>query len=159
MPETQAGRGAHAGRPGPALLLAFDVGARRIGVARGDTVSGAAAPVGHVPVTDGMPRWSDIDTLLGHWRPDRLIVGLPYNVDDSESPQTRVAREFASALGARYGVPVSLVDERYSSLEAGERLRESRRAGVRRRRVTKGDVDAAAACIILERWLADPTGC
>jgi|SRR5579883_1269340 len=151
MPDRQGAR-----RPAAALLLAFDVGTRRIGIAHGDTVSGAAAPEGHLPATDGVPRWEDVDDLLERWRPDRLIVGLPYNVDGSESPQTRVARAFAATLATRYRVPVTLVDERYSSLEAGERLRESRRQGLKRRRVSRGDVDAAAACIILERWLANP---
>jgi putative Holliday junction resolvase len=149
MPESGAPR------PIAELLLAFDVGARRIGVARGDTVSGAAAPLGHVRASAGVPDWSQIDTLMQRWQPGRLIVGLPYNVDDSYSAQTRLARRFASALDARYGVPVALVDERFSSLEAQERLRGARRSGVRRRRIARGDIDAAAACVILERWLAD----
>lgn len=137
----------------PAIVLAFDVGARRIGVARGDTVSRSAAPLTCLGAQAGVPTWAEIDALLREWQPARLIVGLPYNVDDSESLQTRAAREFARELGRRHALPVELVDERYSSLEAQQRLREARRTGTRRRRVAKRDIDAAAACIILERWL------
>jgi putative Holliday junction resolvase len=70
---------------------------------------------------------------------------------------TGAARGFASELGDRYAVPVQLIDERYSSLEAETRLREARESGLRKRRVAKADVDAAAACIILERWFTEKT--
>jgi putative Holliday junction resolvase len=67
------------------------------------------------------------------------------------------ARSFAAALTARYALNVEFVDERYSSLEAAERLRDARRSGARKRRVAKADVDAHAACVILERWFTEET--
>jgi putative Holliday junction resolvase len=70
---------------------------------------------------------------------------------------TVAAREFAGQLGLRFRLPTVLVDERYSSMEAGARLASARASGVRRRRVVKGDVDAAAACVILERWFTEKT--
>jgi putative pre-16S rRNA nuclease len=91
------------------------------------------------------------------WQPAILVVGLPYNVDGSEGAATGAARDFASELANRYAVPVQLIDERYSSREAETRLREARASGLRKRRVAKSDVDAAAACIILERWFTEKT--
>jgi putative Holliday junction resolvase len=152
MPEAPLTAGA---RGGPELILAFDFGKRRIGVACGDTVSRTAAPVGHVPVGPGGPRWESIDKLVREWQPALVVVGLPYNVDGSEGAAGGAARGFAAELAARFAMPVRLVDERYSSLEAQERLKAERESGLRRRRVQKSDVDSAAACIILERWFSE----
>jgi putative Holliday junction resolvase len=139
------------------LVLSFDFGKRRIGVACGDSISRSASPLGGILAGPHGPRWSGIDTLIGEWRPAMLVVGLPYNADGSEGAAAAGARAFAAELGRRYSLPVHLVDERYSSLEAGERLRRARESGIRRRRVTKIQVDAAAACVILERWFSDKT--
>jgi putative Holliday junction resolvase len=81
-----------------------------------------------------------------------LVVGEPYNADGSPSALTAAAREFARALAERFALPVDLVDERWSSLDAEERLRQARASGGRRRRVTREAIDAAAAAVILERW-------
>jgi putative Holliday junction resolvase len=159
MPEqTRSVRGVTAAASGGReLVLAFDFGRRRIGIACGERISRSASPLGAVPAGPAGPRWSEIDALIRDWRPAALVVGLPYNVDGSESAAAAAARDFAAGLGGRYGLPVDLVDERYSSLEAAERLKGARESGVRRRRVTKPDVDAAAACVILERWLSEKT--
>jgi len=146
-----------ASRAVPELILAFDFGLRRIGVACGDTVSRTAAPLDGVSVGPTGPRWDAVDSLMRDWQPTVLVVGLPYNIDGSESAVTGAARGFASELSDRYAVPVQLIDERYSSLEAETRLREARESGLRKRRVAKADVDAAAACIILERWFTEKT--
>ena len=139
----------------PEVVLAFDLGRRRIGVACGDTVSRSASPLGAVAAGPGGPRWEAIGSLLREWQPALLVVGLPYNADGSENAAAGEARDFARELTRRYALPVELVDERYSSLEAGARLKRARASGLRSRRVAKADVDAAAACIILERWLGD----
>jgi putative holliday junction resolvase len=120
-------------------------------------VSRSAAPLDAVPVDSGGPRWEVIGALLREWQPTLAIVGLPYNVDGSDSAMTAAAREFAADLGQRYRLQVALVDERYSSREAEARLKSARASGLRRRRVAKADVDAAAACIILERWFTEET--
>ena len=151
MPESSR---AHApGAGAPQIVLAFDFGQRRIGVACGDTVSRSASHARTLTGRNHGVPWEAIDAVIREWRPGVLVVGLPYNVDDSESAAAARARSFAGALAARYALPVELVDERYSSLEAGARLKAARASGLRRRRVVKTDVDAAAACIILERWL------
>jgi putative holliday junction resolvase len=151
MPET-GGRA-----PAPRIVLAFDYGQRRIGVASGDSVSRGASPLGSVAAGAGGVRWESIETLLHDYRPAVLVVGLPYNADGSESVSAERARRFAAELAQRYALPVELVDERYSSLEAQARLKDERESGLRRRRVTKSDVDAGAACVILERWFSEHT--
>ena len=155
MPEAVAPEGGPSGAP--RVVLAFDFGARRIGVACGDTVSRTAAPLHGVPAGSGGPRGEAIDALLREWQPDMAVVGLPYNVDGSENDMTGAARSFAAELARRFGIEVVMVDERYSSLEGAARLQTARESGLRRRRVAKSDVDAAAACIILERWFNEET--
>ena len=142
----------------PRIVLAFDFGRRRVGVACGDTVSRTAAPLAAVPAGAAGPRWEVVEALLREWQPALAVVGLPYNVDGSDSAMSCAAREFAAELGSRFMLPVVLVDERYSSREAEGRLKAARESGLRRRRVEKADVDAAAACIILERWFIEHSG-
>ena len=141
----------------PRIVLAFDFGHRRIGVACGDTVSRTAAPQGAVPVGPGGPRWEAIAALVREWQPALAVVGLPYNVDGSDSAMTGAAREFAAEFARRFLLQAILVDERYSSREAAAALKSARESGLRRRRVVKADVDAAAACVILERWFTEET--
>ncbi len=138
----------------PQIVLAFDFGRRRIGVACGDTVSRTASFGRAILCGPEGPRWDAIDAVIREWRPGVLVVGLPYNVDDSESAGAARARRFAGELNERYRLPVELVDERYSSIEALDRLKGERASGLRKRRVAKSDVDAAAARIILERWFS-----
>jgi putative holliday junction resolvase len=139
----------------PKIVLAFDFGLRRIGVACGDTVSRTASPLEALASGPSGPRWELIGSLLREWQPDLAVVGLPYNVDGSDSPMTSAARGFAAELAQRYALEVAMVDERYSSREAAARLKSARESGLRRRRVAKADVDAAAASVILERWFTE----
>jgi putative Holliday junction resolvase len=155
MPETAARQGAPGGAP--RIVLAFDFGSKRIGVACGDTVSRTASPLHAVPAGADGPRWEAVGALLRDWQPALGVVGLPYNADGSESAMTGAARSFAAELTRRFALRVELIDERYSSLEAEARLKAARESGLRRRRVAKADVDAASACIILERWFTEGT--
>jgi putative Holliday junction resolvase len=137
------------------VILAFDFGRRRIGVACGDTISRTASPLGMVPVDASGPRWQQVESLLKIWMPNLAVVGLPYNVDGSESPLTGAARAFAAQFSERYSLEVAMVDERYSSMDAQARLKSARESGLMRRRVSRADIDAAAACVILERWFTE----
>lgn len=130
-------------------LLAFDVGSRLIGVALGNRLTASARAL--VAVAGG--DWPRIDALVAEWRPDRFVVGLPLGLDGGEQPMTRVAREFARALERRHARPVDLVDERHSSREAARRFAERRASGTAKRKHA-ADIDALAAAVILERWLA-----
>ena len=138
----------------PRLAIAFDFGLKRIGLARGDTLTRSAAPLETLAHhTDG-PDWRGIDRAVATFGPDLLVVGAPYNDDGSPGTLAAAADAFAQALASRYRLPVERVDERYTSTEAQSRLREQRASGQRRRAVRKGDLDSAAAAIMLTSWLA-----
>ena len=139
----------------PTIVVALDFGLKRIGIASGDTLTRTANP--RATLTNGTqgPDWSAIDRVIADLRPARLAVGEPYNADGSPSALTEAARRFAAELSRRSALPVDLVDERHSSQDAEERLREMRATGQRGRRVTREDVDAVAAAVILERWFAE----
>ena len=139
-------------RPGSEIVLAFDYGQRRIGVAVGQTASQTASPVGTLTAR-GAPDWTAIKRCLAQWSPARLLVGVPYNMDGSDTGLTAACREFAAELGRRTSLPVELVDERLTSAAATAELRDARRSGTRARRVRREDIDANAARLILETWL------
>jgi len=144
-----------AAAPSPLLALGLDYGSRRIGVAAGDTLTNGARPLGVVNATAGVPDWATLDRYLRDWAPQALIVGVPYNMDGTPTTLTEAAIEFAAELGRRFSAEVVLVDERLSSREAEDQLRRQRASGARTRRVRRGDIDAAAACVILEQWLRE----
>lgn len=129
-------------------LLAFDFGTKSIGVAIGQQLTGTARPLAALKAQDGTPDWSKIETLLKEWQPDRVVVGLPLNMDGSEQPLTARARKFANRLHGRFGVQVELHDERLSTVEARADL--FARGGFRA--LNKGSVDSLSAVIILESW-------
>src|SRR5215467_11797622 len=138
----------------PRTLLAFDFGLRRIGIASGDTLTRAAAPRPAALSGAAGPDWEAIAREVRTLAPAALVVGAPYNADGSEGALTAAARGFAAELERRFALPVHLVDERFSSLEASAQLKEQRASGERRRRVSRADVDSAAAAVILGRWFA-----
>ena len=140
--------------PADGIVLGFDVGARRTGVAVGSALGGARA-VAMVAVNDAGPDWKAVDRLMGEWRPRGLVVGDPMTLDGADQPARRRARAFANELKTRYRLPVVMVDERSSSVEAAQRFARYRAAGNRRRR-DAATLDAAAAAVIIERWFAAP---
>jgi putative Holliday junction resolvase len=157
MPDsTRAPPGASSSTTQVEAILAFDFGLRRIGIAAGDTLTGTAAPRPAALMTRTGPDWQGIAREIDALKPRRLIVGAPYNVDGTPGALAPAARRFANELERRFGLPVSMVDERWSSLEAGAALKARRAGG--RRRIRREDVDSAAAAVILERWLAGESG-
>ncbi|WP_028918046.1 Holliday junction resolvase RuvX [Pseudoxanthomonas sp. J35] len=137
-----------------AIVLGFDVGSRRIGVAVGSALGGARA-VAVVDVRENGTDWAAVDRLHAEWRPRGLVVGDPMTLDGADQPARRRARAFANQLKTRYRLPVVMVDERSSSVEAAHRFARDRAAGNRRRRDAAA-LDAAAAAVIIERWLESP---
>jgi putative holliday junction resolvase len=127
-------------------LLCFDYGEKRIGVAVGQQVTGTATALEIVAVRHGRPDWERIGTLVRDWRPVALVVGLPLDMDGARQPVTDAADRFARKLAGRFRMPVHRADERLTTMEA-------RRQAPRRDRL-----DAEAARIILESWLAEPRG-
>lgn len=140
---------------GVLTLLAFDVGARRIGVAVGNTVSMSAGEVGVLDMRDAVPDWPTLDKWVREWRPARLVVGDPATLDGGDQPIRRMARGFAHEIATRYQLPVEQVDERTSSIEAAQRFAAGRASGNKRRHQA-ASLDALAAVVILERWLREP---
>lgn len=136
----------------PLTLLAFDFGYRRIGAAVGQQVTGSANPLGTAANGPAGPDWTQIARWIAEWRPDRLVVGIPLHADGTRSDMTDAVDAFIADL-ARFDLPIETVDERYSSLEAEEMLRDARARGMRGR-VRKETIDAAAAMLIAERWLS-----
>ncbi|WP_211224571.1 Holliday junction resolvase RuvX [Marinimicrobium agarilyticum] len=130
-------------------IIAFDYGLKNIGVATGQTLTGTGTAQAPLKARDGIPDWAAVEALLGEWRPELVLVGLPLNMDDSESELSARARKFANRLHGRFGVAVEMVDERLSSFEAkGEVMA---RGGSRD--YGKNPVDSIAARIILETYL------
>ncbi len=102
----------------PSTVLAFDFGLRNIGVATGQTITQTASELGIVRARDGVPDWNVLDAFVREWQPERLLVGLPLNMDDTLSDMAVRAKRFARKLEARYRLNVELVDERLTSFEA-----------------------------------------
>jgi putative Holliday junction resolvase len=133
-------------------VLAFDFGFKRIGIAAGDTLTATAAPRPAAAVHQQGPDWEAIAREVRMLSPKLIVVGAPYNADGSPGALAPAARRFAAELERRFGLPVNMVDERWSSLEASAALKAQRSSGERKRRVRKEDIDSAAAAVILERW-------
>ena len=136
----------------PATILAFDFGLRRIGVAVGQSITGSASPLGVVANRETGVDHDAIAALIREWRPGLLVVGMPAHSDGSPSEMQAPVEAFIEEL-ARYELPVETVDERYTSVEA-ERVLKEARAGGSRGRISKEDIDSAAAVFIAERYLA-----
>jgi putative Holliday junction resolvase len=128
-------------------LLGFDYGPRKIGVAVGQTVTGSASPLTTLRSHHEKPDWARIEHLVREWEPSAAVVGLPYNMDDTETELAPRVRRFARQLEGRFGLEVHLIDERLTSIEARRQLG--------RAATSLEVVDAMAAKLILETWLSE----
>jgi putative holliday junction resolvase len=139
---------------GERLVLAFDFGTRRIGVAVGNELLGSARPLDPLPARDGIPDWARVGRLVSAWRPALLVVGLPLTAGGEEQPMSVRARKFGKRLHGRYGIPCEMVDERFSTGEAKAIARAQGHRGSFR----EEGVDGIAAALILEGWFARRDG-
>lgn len=133
-------------------VLALDYGTKRIGMAVSDTAGDFAFPVGELE-RKGPKR--DLEALCELARERgvvEIVVGLPLHLDGRAGPEADAAREFAGAVGAATGLPVALLDERWTSREAERAMRESQPKRGKRRAAR---LDAAAAAILLRTFLAE----
>lgn len=135
-------------------LLAFDFGEKRIGVAVGESLIGTATALATISEKATEIRFAAIERLIARWQPARLVVGLPRNDDGSEHAVSARCRRFANQLHGRFGLPVALVDERYSSLEADAALKQDGARWQARKPV----LDAHAAQVILQSYLLEHHG-
>ena len=126
----------------PRSFLAFDFGTKRVGVASGNSVTRTATPLRTV-AAEGDARFAALGALITEWKPDALVVGVPFHPDGAPHDNTARAQRFARQLHGRFKLPVHEVDERYTTTEAHS--------------YGAADVDAASAAIILEQFLRDLT--
>ena len=127
------------------IVLGFDYGERRIGVAVGQTLTGSANPLAVVKVRNSHPDWRKLEELVRRYEPDALVLGLPQHPDGSEHALSPRIHQFERQLRHRFRLPVHLIDERLSSYEAAQRCHDS----------GASELDAVAAQVILETWLRD----
>jgi len=127
------------------IVMGFDYGTRKIGVAIGQLITRTATPTAIVSARDGIPNWAEIDKLVKTWEPAQFVVGLPLNMDGSESEMSRRALKFARRLTGRFNLPHHTIDERLSTREAREQSNSQTNSHQM--------IDDLAAKIILESWL------
>lgn len=132
-------------------FLAFDYGLKNIGVAFGQQITSTASELAPLKARDGIPNWPEVEKLIKQWQPDRLLVGLPFNMDDSETELCPRVRKFAQRLHGRYGLPVDLYDERLTTRLAKEEAAERGHHG----HYASAPIDSIAARILLEGYLQE----
>ena len=126
------------------IIMCFDFGTKKIGVAVGQLITSTATPVSILKAKNGIPDWQKIRQLINEWQPSLLVIGLPLNMDGSECEMSRLSQKFARKLNGRFNLPVEMMDERLTSFEAKE--------------LDKGrgkPVDDIAAKIILESFFME----
>lgn len=132
-------------------LLGFDFGLRHIGVASGQTFTKTAQALTSLKANNGQPDWEQVAALISSWKPDAIVVGLPLNMNDTEQPLTKAARQFADEINKRFSLTVHLMDERLSTVAARDIL--FARGG--HKALQKKAIDSTAAQLILESWMMD----
>ncbi|MEF9942877.1 MAG: Holliday junction resolvase RuvX [Burkholderiaceae bacterium] len=135
MPE--AGQSALLALSDSAIVLGFDFGAKRLGVAVGNALTRSARPLSTLDSITNDAKWKGVSRVIAEWEPAVLVVGIPRHPDGNPHEMTVRCERFARQLEGRYGLPVERVDERYSSAVVAE----------------EDDIDAAAAAVILQQWL------
>ena len=128
--------------------LGFDLGLKRIGVASGEHLLGIAHPLTTLNVESNEDRFNQIAKLVDEWKPSTLVVGLPLTLDGEEHEVTLLCKKFARRLDGRFGLPVVMIDERLSSAEASQSLKEIGISG----RKQKPMLDQIAAQVILQSY-------
>lgn len=128
------------------VLLGFDFGMKRIGVAVGQTITCSAQALTVLAAKDGIPNWQLIAELLQTWHTDGCVIGAPYNMDGSHQHVTYAAKKFAARLREKFKLPVYLMDERLTTIEAKAQLYAKPKA-------SRTEIDSYAAKLILESWL------
>jgi putative Holliday junction resolvase len=129
------------------LLFGFDFGPKKIGIAVGQTITGSASPLTTLRAKNNRPDWQRISELIADWTPEALVVGIPYDFDDTEMDWAPKAHRFARQLAGRFRLPVYQVDESLTSREA--------RNIMGRAATSLEAIDAVAAVLILETWLSE----
>jgi putative Holliday junction resolvase len=127
----------------PLTILAFDYGTRRIGVAVGNTETKVSQALKTIAAANAEILFQELENLIKEWQPDQIVVGLPTHPDGSEHEMTAKSKRFGNQLHGRFNLPVSWVDERYTSavLEGDPQMHDN--------------LDAHSAALILEQYFAE----
>ena len=130
------------------IVMAFDFGTKNIGIAIGQEITGSSQTFYTVKANEGEPEWTQLDKVVFDWNPKLFIVGDPLNFDGSESDMKEKSDKFSYQIQKKYKIPVKLVDERLTTKEARERIKEGVDMSLR----SSNDIHQVSAQIILESW-------
>ena len=123
-------------------IIAFDYGEKKIGVAVGQTSTNTSSPLQIIFNKDNNTNWTSISSLLDEWKPDLILLGKPLNMDGSESEIMKKVDKFYKELKSIYDADIEFVDERLTTFEAREILKDEK----------QDNVDAHAAKILIDNW-------
>lgn len=138
----------------PQLIIAFDFGTQKTGMAVGSSIIESATPLALFPMKDGIPNWEELLKIIKQHQPNLFLVGLPLNMDDSESELSTRARKFARRLRHQTNIETFMVDERLTTREARDELDHYQAQG----RAKKLAADSIAAALFIESWYRNPEG-
>ena len=138
----------------PQLIMAFDFGTQKMGMAVGQSLIESANPLGLFPMKDGIPNWDELLKIVKQYQPTLFLVGLPLNMDDSESELSARSRKFARRLRHQTNIETLMVDERLTTREARDELDHYHAQG----RAKKLAADSIAAALFIESWYRNPEG-
>ena len=138
----------------PQMIMAFDFGTQKMGMAVGQALIESATPLALFPMKDGIPNWDELHKIIKQYQPNVFLVGLPLNMDDSESELSARARKFARRLRHQTNIETWMVDERLSTRAARDELSHYHAQG----RGKKLSADSLAATLFIESWYRDPEG-
>ena len=123
-------------------IIAFDYGEKKIGVAVGQTSTNTSSPLQIIFNKDNNTNWTSISSLLDEWKPDLILIGKPLNMDGSDSEIMKKVDKFYKQLKSIYDADIEFVDERLTTFEAREILKDEK----------QDNVDAHAAKILIDNW-------
>jgi putative Holliday junction resolvase len=130
-------------------IIGFDFGQKRIGVAIGNNISKSAQALITIESTSSNQKFEVIQKIMDEWQPVSIVVGVPFNVDGSEHKVTNLCKKFAKQLEQKYALPIYLIDERYTSIEASYEIQD-KKIDLKKKKLL---IDQIAAKIILQSYL------
>ena len=136
------------------MIMAFDFGTQKMGIAVGQSAIESANPLALFPMKDGIPQWDQLLKIVKEWQPQLFLVGLPLNMDDSESELSTRARKFARRLRHQTNIETWMVDERLTTREARDELESYHDQG----RGKRLSADSLAAALLIQGWYRTPQG-
>ncbi|AEO08316.1 Holliday junction resolvase RuvX [Buchnera aphidicola] len=132
------------------IILAFDFGIKKIGVAVGENIIKKGRPLHFLHAQNGYPNWNSVKYLINFWQPQLIIVGLPLNINGTKQIITNKSEKFANLLQSKFNIAVKMHDERLTTVEAKSIL--FYKNGFKALKKTE-KIHSYAAVIILESWL------